>query len=293
MTKTCLAFFLAAATCTGMAAAQALVAQTSGITNANQVFDFGANLFPNFTPVSTQFAGLSVSHAAYFTTGISNNLVGGFLTNDFSGAPDTVRLTFASPVTDVSFVYHQVGAGTSTVRALLAGVVVASFSGSWNQSQPNNYFGFTNTVCDSIEIDFVVDFNLDTVAVHDPSLPIPAACVAYNGSGVNPVGFSCTTLPVLGTTWLGTVATTPATLVTALAYAPAGIAPALPAFGGELLVQPAGLLLFTSGGSYSLAIPATASWLGTVLAFQGLRLDLVGGSPTIVPLNAQELVLGV
>jgi lipopolysaccharide export LptBFGC system permease protein LptF len=45
--------------------------------------------------------------------------------------------------------------------------------------------------------------------------------------------------------------------------------------------------------TYSLPIPAAGSWVGTTLAFQGVRLELVGGSPTFVPLNAVVLMLGL
>src|SRR5262245_61518630 len=78
------------------ARAQAIIAQSSGLTNPSHVIDFGANLFPNFTPITTQFTGITVTHARYFTTGTSNNLFGGFLTNDFSGSPNTLSIKFAS-----------------------------------------------------------------------------------------------------------------------------------------------------------------------------------------------------
>ncbi|HZT56727.1 MAG TPA: hypothetical protein VFA35_10900, partial [Burkholderiaceae bacterium] len=89
---------------------QAIIAQSSGLSNPDAVIDFGANLFPNFTPVTTQFAGVVLTHARYFTTGVSNNLVGGFITNDPAiGNPNTLRIQFVQPITDVSFVYHQIG----------------------------------------------------------------------------------------------------------------------------------------------------------------------------------------
>jgi hypothetical protein len=161
------------------AKAQALIAQSSGLSSPDHLVDFGANLFPNFTPISTQFAGLVFSHTSYFTTGVSNNLVGGFLTNDFSGGPDTLSVQFASPMSDVSFVYHQVGAsGPTTYRVLLGGVVVDSFSNFSDQFQPNNYFGFTNSLFDRLEIDFVSDFNFDTLAFNDAGPTVVTYCTA-------------------------------------------------------------------------------------------------------------------
>jgi hypothetical protein len=161
------------------ARAQAIIAQNSGITNPDHVIDFGANLFPNFTPVSTQFAGITITHARYFTTGVSNNLVGGFLTNDFSGPPDTLRIEFATPISDLSFVYHQISTSQpSNFRALLNNVVVDSFSNLSDQFQTNNYFGFTNVEFDELQIDFVSDFNVDTLAFNDAGPAISSYCTS-------------------------------------------------------------------------------------------------------------------
>lgn len=278
----------------GGVAGQNIVAQPAGIPNPGQVIDFGAGLFPNFTPVSTEFAGITITHARYFTTGTSNNLVGGFLTNDPIGPPDTLSITFAQPITDLSFVYHQIGtSGPSTIRAMLFGTTVSSFSGTWNQTQTNNYFGFTGIVFDELQIDFVGDFNVDTLAF-DPPLGF-ADCVLANGSGSNPVDFTCQTLPVLGTTWQGSIATNASTLTTGIMFAPGGLlATPVPLFGAELLIQatPAPTL-FTSAGSYAIPIPSASSWIGTEFVFQGMRLETSGGALRIRPLNAMTLRLGL
>ena len=283
------------------APAQAIVASTTGIPDPARVVDFGANVLPNFAAVTNQFLpAVLVTNASYFTTtsspvvpgsGVPVGLGGGFLTRLPMPTSSTLSLQFAAPVTDASFVYHQVGTSSpSTIRALLAGTVVDSFSGTWTQYQPNNVFGFTNLVFDEIQIDYVIDFNLDNLAFN----PVGAArCPSFNGSGVNLAGFLCTALPVLGTTWQGTVATTPNTLLTLLAYAPLGIGTPIPVFGGELLLQPsAGDVLFPGTGSYSLPIPNSSSWTGVQFTFQAVRIDSIGGVPTIVPMNARTLVLG-
>lgn len=282
---------LAAAFLPSTVCAQAIIAANSGLSNSTSVIDFGANVLPNFTPVSTQFPGITITHASYFTTGVSNNLVGGFLTNDSSGQPNTLRIQFASPITDCSFVYHQIStASPSSMRAIFQGVTMDSFSGTWNQSQPNNYFGFTNTIFDTLEIDFVTDFNFDTLAIVDPSA---ARCVLHNGNGLNPPDFSCATLPVLGSTWQGVIAGNANTILTFLAYAPGGLATPTPLFGGELLIQTApSPVAFAGFGTYSMSIPSGLGWLGTVLTFQGFRVDSVAGTPTFVPLNANDLVFG-
>lgn len=274
------------------APAQAIVASTTGIPDPARVVDFGANVLTNFAPATNQFPGVTITNASYFTIGGSSlGITGGFLTQILTSTSSTVSLQFAAPVTDASFVYHQVGTGSpSTIRALLAGVVVDSFSGTWSQYQPNNVFGFTNLVFDEIQIDYVIDFNLDNLAFN----PVGAArCPSFNGSGVNLAGFLCTALPVLGTTWQGTVVTTPNTLLTLLAYAPLGIGTPIPVFGGELLLQPsAGDVLFPGTGSYSLPIPNASVWTGVQFTFQAVRVDSIGGVPTIVPMNARTLVLG-
>ncbi len=176
---TLLAAVLTLITTTTSAFGQAIIAQSSGLTSPDHVIDFGANLFPNFTPITTQIPGITVTHASYFTTGVANNLFGGFLTNDFSGLPNTLKIKFASPISDLSFVYHQIStAGPSTFRAMLGPVVVDSFSNLSNQTQPNNYFGFTNIFFDELQLDFQSDFNVDTLAFNDPTPPTTIYCTA-------------------------------------------------------------------------------------------------------------------
>ncbi len=271
--------------------AQAIIAQSSGLPNPQHVIDFGANLFANFTPITTQFTGITVTHARYFTTGVSTNLVGGFLTNDFSGQPDTLIIRFAAPIRDLSFVYHQIGTTRPSVfRAMLGATLVDTFSHTGNQSSPNNYYGFTNRVFDELQLDFVGDFNVDTLAFNDLS----ARCEFRNGTGVNPTEYRCLNLPVLGTNWQSLVVTNPNTLGAYVAIGLGGAHPGLPFLGGELLIQtsPAPVLIPTTG-TLSLAIPSGPSWLGVQLATQGMRVDLAGPTSRLVLLNALDLVLGM
>ena len=187
MRTTLLAAFLTLAALQASARAQAIIAQNSGLPSPDHVETFGANLYPNFTPISTQFPPLTITHSRYFTTGTYLNLNGGFLTNDFSGAPDTISIKFGSTISDVSLVYHQVGNGTSTFRAMLGAAVVDSFSIAWNQTASNNYFGFTNIVFDELQLDFVGDFNFDEVAWNDASSPPVVYCTAkVNSLGCTP-----------------------------------------------------------------------------------------------------------
>jgi hypothetical protein len=167
------------------ARAQAIIAQTQGLWNPQYVVDFGTGLFPNSMVITSQFPGITLTHCAYYTTGTFNNVQGGFLTNDHNaGMPNTLTIHFASPIHDVSFVYHQVSpAMASNFRALLGTVVVDSFSHVGNQTQPNNYYGFTNVVFDELQIDFVFDFSLDTLAFSGGSPPPVVFCTAGTTTG--------------------------------------------------------------------------------------------------------------
>ena len=271
--------------------AQPIIAQSSGLPSPDRVIDFGANLFPNFTPISTQIPGITVRHASYFTTGTSNNLVGGFLTNDFSGPPNTLSIAFNTPIRNLSFVYHQISTAQASVfRALRGGNVVDSFSLVWNQTQPNNYFGFTNIVFDELQIDFVSDFNVDTLAIND----VTADCTVRNGTNVNPRDYSCTTLPVIGTNWQAAIATNANTVGTLVAIAPGGPHPGIPFLGGEILFQlsPAPIILAVAP-SFSFPIPPQRSGIGVVITTQGIRVDQVGPTVRVVLLNALDLRLGL
>lgn len=169
------------------ASAGQIIAQLNGLTGTDHLIDFGANLYPNFTDITTEFPGITCSHTRYFTTGSVNNMVGGFLTNDFSGSPYTMSVKFDSAIEDLSFAYHQIGTGQSSVfRALLGGVPVDSFSYPASQTAPNNYFGFTGLLFDELQIDFVSDFNIDSLAYNDPGSGLSGTPGCDGSSGVCP-----------------------------------------------------------------------------------------------------------
>ena len=154
-----------------------IIAQSSGLSGTDQVIDFGSGLLPNFSPVSSEFPGITIQHASYFTTGVTNNLVGGFITNDFSGVPNTLTISFDNPITDLSFVYHQISTTNASVfRAMLNNTLVESFTNLSDPFQTNNYFGFTSIVFNELQLDFVLDFNVDTLAFnHTAPVPEPAS----------------------------------------------------------------------------------------------------------------------
>lgn len=79
-----------------------------------------------------------------------------------------------------------------------------------------------------------------------------------------------------------------------MAFAPAGLGAPAPLSGGELLVDTSqGITAVVGGMDYSLVVPPDASWVGARFAFQGVRLEVVGGTPRFVPLNAMVAILGL
>ncbi|MBK8979193.1 MAG: hypothetical protein IPM29_25130 [Planctomycetes bacterium] len=126
-----------------------------------------------------------------------------------------------------------------------------------------------------------------------PNDVVVARCAFRNGSGVNPAAYGCLSAPVVGRTWRATIDTTPLTAATIVAFALTPD-PGLPFLGGEILV---GLApppsLQTGMGSHSLTLPSVAAMIGSVVPTQGLRIDNVGPTTRLVPLNAQDLVVGL
>jgi hypothetical protein len=118
-------------------------------------------------------------------------------------------------------------------------------------------------------------------------LPTGASCTLRNGTGINPVACSCTTLPVLGTTWNIQVTSGPQTFAT-FVFASDSALPGLPLFGGELLIGPSVFEV-----APSIALPPSLQFLGLPLSLQGLRLDWNGTEFSLVLTNAQDAVVGL
>lgn len=121
--------------------------------------------------------------------------------------------------------------------------------------------------------------------------PVCAECATRNGSGVNQIGYVCTTPPVLGASWDSDIAVTQFTASTHLGI---GAGPAqVPLLGGELLIDLTSSVFVPGLGSYSIPIPNEGVFLGLPLYTQGFRIDVIGGNPTLVLLNAQDAVAGM
>lgn len=138
------------------------------------------------------------------------------------------------------------------------------------------------------------DFPLGDTAGASPQIAA-AGLQLRNGSGVNPVIYTSTELPLIGQDWNATVDTS--TLgsagVTQAIFFAAGL-PGVPTSFGELLVDPTGGALasttvFSFGTAiHTLPIPADPSISGTLLASQ--VITFFGTTQTLT--NALDLTLG-
>lgn len=119
-----------------------------------------------------------------------------------------------------------------------------------------------------------------------------ARCAFRNGHGINPIGYGCVSSPVLGSVWQTSIAMPPGALASMVAI---GLFPelGLPFDGGEILIGllPTPLLLVGTG-THAVTIPNQVALLGTLVPTQDFRLDSSPSGNRLVPLNAQDLVLG-
>jgi hypothetical protein len=129
------------------------------------------------------------------------------------------------------------------------------------------------------------------ISVDNLRLQPAASCSLRNGTGVNPVQFSCSTLPVLGTTWLLDAAANSSSIWTfaLLSFSPSS---PVPMYGGEVLISPPAASI-PGFGVHALNLPNTAVWNGIPVFLQGFRIDAPGGIPQVVLLNAIDAVLGI
>jgi hypothetical protein len=117
-------------------------------------------------------------------------------------------------------------------------------------------------------------------------VPRSASCTSRNGSNINPVALSCTTLPVLGTTWSLAVTSGPQTVLTGVFFSTAPLTPT-PLLGYELLIA-----LPIAEMPTTFPLPSAMKFLGIELFLQGLRVDWDGFDFVYVPTNAQDVVIG-
>lgn len=122
--------------------------------------------------------------------------------------------------------------------------------------------------------------------------PTMASSTLRNGTGLNPLQFADQGPPRLGQTWVGATGAPAGTLSTIVAFAFAPSAP-LPFAGGEVLIDLSRTPLQIPGfGTHPVTIPDEPRFYGARFYAQAFRLEVVGGTPTLVLLNGLDLVLG-
>ncbi len=113
------------------------------------------------------------------------------------------------------------------------------------------------------------------------------ACTFFNGGGTNPVGYTCTNVPIAGQNWLTTVAGDPAGVATLVIVGSGGTTSGAFLFGGEVLVAgPTFIFDLASGVSHNIAIPPSVG--GATVATQGAVVT----TTTVILRNAQIATVG-
>jgi len=116
--------------------------------------------------------------------------------------------------------------------------------------------------------------------------------------GLDPPDYSCTSAPVLGSTWTSAIATTPlmgvSTAATLVVFGMGGPVQGAAVRGFELLVLPPFDPIDPSTtGAHAIPIPSDPALSGLSVATQGVRVEVSpAGKPVFVLTNAQDLVLG-
>jgi hypothetical protein len=121
-----------------------------------------------------------------------------------------------------------------------------------------------------------------------------AACIPFNGTGINPTGFACASNPVLGMNWISTIPTAPATIETYLGIG--GTPAVIPFLGGEILIGLVPSFFVPSNpapGMHSILIPNLSSLFAVSLPTQGFRVDGPAGAPALVLFNGQIVMPGL
>lgn len=206
------------------------------------------------------------------------------MTVDLSGAP----LQF--PDGPIGISYHNSGGGVGPMMVPIG----CCNTGTKDRVDKYKYPATQNPCKGSQGYTPAGNTSYHLVIYEDPAAGTATATI-NNGSGVNALDFQSLSLPVLGTSWLSSVALLPSTAVTVVAYSAIPAAPSPFPFGaGELLVPiaPLPFLQFTQDGNHSLGIPASPTWSGVPLYTQALRVNLVPGLLSMDALNGIDLVIG-
>ena len=130
----------------------------------------------------------------------------------------------------------------------------------------------------------------------------PASWSSRSGIlGLNPMDYTCSNAPVLGTTWMTQINTTPSvgsvTVLTFVAVGLGGPTEGILLFGHELLILPPFLSSSEVGtglGAHDFPVPSDLALIGLSGSWQGARLEVVPSGPFFLVLtNALDAVYGL
>jgi hypothetical protein len=178
----------------GMMEAKADVFQSStGLTSPGQVITFDEVVLPPDTLLTNQYSsyGITFNGAIYDPyappsnngPNVNGNVFGNFIPSTSTLFPLST-LSFATPVTEASLaLYSQ--PGITTISTYLSGSFVESHGFSTDLSSTNNYYGFNNSLFDSMTISVASSdrgFIADNVQFSE-AVPEPGVVATLAGLG--------------------------------------------------------------------------------------------------------------
>ncbi|MBD1825377.1 hypothetical protein H6F51_23185 [Cyanobacteria bacterium FACHB-DQ100] len=168
--------------------ALAINGASSGISNPAQTIDFNDLTVANGTAITNQYSSSGVTFSNLFAFGGGfPNISGRSLANFSSGSPlNPFSIRFSTPQTGASFAMVT-NSGTSTITALLNGQLVETFTANTNTTSSNNFYGFTASGFDEIQI---VASNVNGAAAidnlqFDIATPVPFGFTPLPGLAVS------------------------------------------------------------------------------------------------------------
>ena len=133
-----------------------VVGASSGLAAPDVLYNFSELGLPQNTVVTNQYAGVVMNSLRQSPNTGFPNVQGATIGNFASGGgieTTNLILNFTGPITDVTFAFVT-NPGLTTFRAFFGGMLVETTGPvptTFNSS--NNFFGFTSTLIDSVQID--------------------------------------------------------------------------------------------------------------------------------------------
>jgi hypothetical protein len=164
----------------------------TGFVSPDVSIDFEAGAIADNVFITTQFSGVNFTGGAWgmTTSSFGQNAVARHLRNLGGGSPTAIL--FDNNVTDAGFNW-QTNTGTTTFSAFLDNVFVEDFTVATNTSNPNNFFGFENSLFDEIRISINIlpqGFELDNLQFNsEASEASEPGTLAVFGLGLLGIGY--------------------------------------------------------------------------------------------------------